>query len=62
METSQGDTWGDVDRHVNHNGGPNPVADGHTHPVAHGGPRPIAHGHTNGDQYAFRHFQIREGV
>ena len=54
METSQGDTWGDVDRHVNHNGGPNPVA--------HGGPRPIAHGHTNGDQYAFRHFQIREGV
>ena len=46
METSQGDTWGDVDRHVNHNGGPNPVA----------------HGHTNGDQYAFRHFQIREGV
>ena len=42
METGEGDTWGNVDRDVNHHGGP--------HPVAH------AHTYSNGDRYASRHF------
>ena len=59
----RGDTGDDVDRDVNHHGVPDPVAHGHTHihPIAHGGSRPVADAHTycDGDQYAFRHFQVR---